>query len=204
MKNFKTKLLNSFTRFSNFQLQDHLGNENMIVKSPFTGKEPKIHPSVFVAPNATIIGDVEIDEGTNVWFNAVIRAEAGTIKIGKNCSIQENVVIHTEPGSRLIIGDDVLMGHCAMVHGPGSIGNNVMIGISATVLQNHEIEDNIIVAAGAVARGKLETMGLYAGNVLGERVKELKKRDARKIGAGIQFYVGNGKQFKKMFDEKEE
>lgn len=173
----------------------------MIMKSPFTGKEPKIHPSVFVAPNATIIGDVEIDEGTNIWFNAVIRAEASTIKIGKNCSIQELATIHCEPGTNMTIGNQVLIAHCAMVHGPGTIGDNVMVGISATVLQGHEIEDNVIIAAGAVARGKIDTMGMYAGNVIAKKMKDLKKSDVRKINAGIQFYVGNGKKFKEYFDE---
>lgn len=178
------------------------GKPPKIMKSPVNDAEPKIHPSVFVAPNATIVGDVEIDEGTNIWFNVVIRAEMSKITIGKNCSIQENVVIHTEPGSELHIGDNVLMGHCAMVHGPGTIGNNVMIGISATVLQGHTVADNVVIAAGAVARGTLETMGMYAGNVVAERKKELKKRDVRALGAGISFYVDNGKKFKEALDEK--
>ena len=171
-----------------------------ILKSPVDGKEPKIHPSVFIAPTATIIGNVEIDEGVNIWYGAVIRAEASKITIGKNCSIQENVVIHTEPGTELTIGDNVLMGHCAMVHGPGTVGNNVMIGISATVLQNHVIEDDVIIAAGAVARGKCETMGMYAG-VPATRIKELKKSAVRRLGTGIMFYVENGKKFKAFYDK---
>jgi len=170
------------------------------MKSPVDGSVPKIHPSVFIAPSATVIGNVEIEEGTNLWYNVVIRAEASKIKIGKNCSIQESVVIHTEPGTKLIIGDNVLMGHCAMVHGPGKIGENVMVGISATVLQNHEIEDNVIIAAGAVARGKCESMGMYAG-VPAKRIKELKKSAIRNLGTGIVFYVENGKKFKKYYED---
>ncbi len=172
-----------------------------IMKSPVNGKEPRIHESVFIAPMATIIGDVEIDEGTNIWFNVVIRAEASHIKIGKNCSIQECVVIHTEPGTELKIGDNVLMGHCAMVHGPGSIGNNVMIGISATVLQGHKINDNVLIAAGAVARGTYESMGMYAGKVQAEKIKDIKKSDIRQLETGIMFYVENGKKFKAAFEK---
>ena len=175
------------------------GKKPKVMKSPVTGIEPKIHPSVFVAPTATIIGDVEIGEGTNIWFGAVIRSEKAKITIGKNCSIQENVVIHTEPGTELHIGDNVLMGHCAMVHGPGKIGNMVMIGISATVLQGHEIEDNVTIAAGAVARGKYEAMGMYAGTIA-KKMKDLKKRHLRGLEAGIIFYVGNGKAFKEFFE----
>lgn len=171
-----------------------------IMKSPVNDAEPKIHPSVFVAPTAIIIGDVEIGEGTNIWFGAVIRAEKSKITIGKNCSIQENCVIHTEPGSELHIGDNVLMGHCAMVHGPGKIGNNVMVGISATVLQGHDVAENVVIAAGGVARGKLETMGMYAGDVVAKRKKELKKRDIRGLQTGIQFYVDNGVKFKAALD----
>ena len=170
------------------------------MKSPVTGVEPKIHPSVFIAPTATIIGDIEIGEGTNIWYNVVIRAEAAKIRIGKNCSIQECVVIHTEPGTELTIGDNVLMGHCAMVHGPGKIGNNVMVGISATVLQNHEVEENVIIAAGAVARGKCESMGMYAG-IPGKRIKEIKKSAIRSLQTGIMFYVENGRKFKKFYEE---
>ncbi|NVM54259.1 MAG: gamma carbonic anhydrase family protein [Candidatus Helarchaeota archaeon] len=174
-----------------------------IMKSPATGKEPKIHPSVFIAPSATVIGDVEIADGTNIWFGAVIRAEASKIKIGKNVSIQEQVVIHTEPGTELNIGDNVLMGHCAMIHGPGKIGNNVMIGISATILQNHEIEDNVLIAAGSVARGKYESMGMYAG-VIAKKMKDLKKSRIRALQTGIMFYVENGRKFKAMFEASTE
>ena len=172
------------------------------MKSPVNDAEPKIHPSVFVAPTAIIIGDVEIGEGTNIWFGAVIRAEMSKIIIGKNCSIQENCVIHTEPGTELHIGDNVLMGHCAMVHGPGKIGDNVMVGIAATVLQGHDVAENVVIAAGGVARGKLETMGMYAGEVVAKRKKELKKRDIRALQAGITFYVDNGVKFKATLDQE--
>ena len=179
-----------------------MSEKSRIMKSPVDGTEPKIHPSVFIAPSATVIGNVEIDEGANLWYNVVIRAEASKIKIGKNCSIQESVVIHTEPGTELEIADNVLIGHSAMVHGPGKIGTNVMIGISATVLQGHEIEDNVIIAAGAVARGKCETMGMYAG-VPAKRIKELRKSAVRGLGTGIMFYVENGKKFKKYYKQSD-
>ena len=71
----------------------------IIMPSPHSGKEPSIHESAFIAPNATIIGDVTIGEGANIWFGAVLRGDWGTIKIGKNTSIQEQVTIHIEAGS---------------------------------------------------------------------------------------------------------
>ena len=89
--------------------------------SPRTGKKPNIHESAFIAPTATIIGDVTIGEGTNVWFGAIIRGDWGTIKIGKNTSIQENVTIHIKMGTTAIIGNDCIIGHHAMIHGPAEI-----------------------------------------------------------------------------------
>ncbi len=77
---------------------------------------------------------------------------------------------------------------------------NVLIGISAIVLQNHEIEENVIIAAGAVVRGKCESMGMYAG-VPAKRIKELKKSAIRGLGTGIMFYVENGRKFKKYYED---
>ncbi|MFX1343558.1 MAG: gamma carbonic anhydrase family protein [Promethearchaeota archaeon] len=85
----------------------------IIIPSPETGKKPQIHESAFIAPTAVIIGDVTIGEGSNVWFGATIRGDWGTIKIGKNTSIQENVTIHIEAGSSVTIGDDCIIGHHA-------------------------------------------------------------------------------------------
>jgi len=84
-----------------------------IIPSPETGKEPEIHNSAYIAPTAVIIGDVTIGEGSNVWFGAVLRGDWGTIKIGNNTSIQENVTIHIEAGSSVIIGNDCIIGHHA-------------------------------------------------------------------------------------------
>ena len=81
----------------------------IIIPSPRTGIEPKIHESVFVAPNAVIIGDVTIDEGANIWFGAVLRGDWGSIKIGKRTSIQEHVTIHVEKESYVTIGDDCII-----------------------------------------------------------------------------------------------
>ena len=78
----------------------------IIMPSPRSGKKPQIHESVFIAPTAVIIGDVTIEEGANIWFNALLRGDWGTIKIGKNTSIQENVTIHNEDGTSVTIGDD--------------------------------------------------------------------------------------------------
>ncbi|MHA1230732.1 MAG: gamma carbonic anhydrase family protein [Candidatus Helarchaeota archaeon] len=179
----------------------------MIIPSPQDKKEPKIHEKCFIAPTATIIGNVEIDRGTNIWFGSVIRCELGSLKIGKNTSIQDNTTIHVEPGGSMEIGDYVVIGHNAMVHGPGKIGNNVLIGINAVVLNESVIEDNVIIAAGAVLREKThcESGTMWAG-VPAEIVKKVD--DPLKLGQrvrmGAEYYIQNGKRFKKFFETRQE
>jgi carbonic anhydrase/acetyltransferase-like protein (isoleucine patch superfamily) len=106
--------------------------------------KPKVHDSVFVAQGAHIYGDVEIGEGSSVWFNAVIRGDEGKVTIGKNTNIQDNAVVHSDDGAEVEIGDNVTIGHGAVMRG-GKIGNNVMVGMNATVMSNSEIGENSIV-----------------------------------------------------------
>jgi carbonic anhydrase/acetyltransferase-like protein (isoleucine patch superfamily) len=177
----------------------------MIIPSPQDGKEPKIHEKCFIAPLSAIIGNVEMDKGSNVWFGAVIRCELGSLKIGRNVSIQENVTIHVEPGGDMEIGDNVVIGHNAMVHGPGKIGNNVLIGISSVVLNESIIEDNTIIAAGAVVREKSHCKSgtLWAG-IPAKAIREFddpeKVGQRAKLGAG--YYKQNGRKFKKYFEDQ--
>lgn len=112
-------------------------------------KSPKIHPSAFIAPTAVIIGDVEIAEGVSVWDGAIIRGDVAPIKIGKNSNIQDNAVIHGDYGEPAIIGENVTVGHLAIVHA-AKIGNNVIVGIHAVVLNNAEVGDGSVIGAGAV------------------------------------------------------
>lgn len=108
-----------------------------------------IDRSVFIADGAKVIGNVIIKELSSVWFNAVIRGDSSTIEIGKRTNIQDNVVIHTSKNSKVIIGDNVTIGHGAIVHGC-SIGNNVLIGMGAIILDNAIIGDNCIIGAGSL------------------------------------------------------
>ncbi len=113
--------------------------------------EPKVHESCFVAENATIIGDVEIEENCGIWYGAVIRADGGRIIIKAGTNVQDNCVIHEDIGDTVIIGENTTIGHGAVVHG-AKIGNNVMVGMKAVILNNAEIGDNCIIGAGAVVR----------------------------------------------------
>ena len=117
----------------------------------FDGKSPKIHPSAFISETAYIVGDVEVGEGASVWPGAVIRGDYGKIIIGRNCSIQDNCVLHTD--DYLELGDNVLMTHGAVVHG-GTIGNNVLIGVNAAVLESAHVGNYCLIGACALVVGR--------------------------------------------------
>ena len=104
---------------------------------------------VYSAPNAIIVGDVTIGEGSSVWFNAVIRGDVAPILVGKRVNVQDGVVIHCDTGFPNTIGDDVTIGHGAIVHGT-SVGDGTLIGMSATLLGRTQIGKECLIAAGAV------------------------------------------------------
>ena len=126
----------------------------------FNGKTPKIADSAFISEAAYVIGAVEIGENSSVWPGAVIRGDIGKIKIGKNTVVEDNCVIHSgsptlPPTAEAIIGDNVIIGHGAVSNGR-RIGNNVVIGMNATILHDVEIGDNSIIAAGCVVKEKMK------------------------------------------------
>jgi carbonic anhydrase/acetyltransferase-like protein (isoleucine patch superfamily) len=113
----------------------------------FNGKMPMVADSAFVSERAYVVGDVEIGEDSGIWPGAVVRGDFGPIRIGKNCQIEDNSVVHV--GGTLEIGDNVIIGHSAVIHGQ-KIGNNVLVGNNATILDFAEIGDNCIVAANSM------------------------------------------------------
>ena len=115
---------------------------------------PDIHPSAYVAENATVIGRVKLEANTSVWSNVTIRGDNDQITIGENSNIQESSVLHTDPGFLLTLGKGVSVGHQAMLHGC-TVGDNSLIGIQAVVVNNAKIGRNCLVGAGAlVTEGK--------------------------------------------------
>ena len=169
--------------------------------SPRTGKVPNIHENAFIAPNATIIGDVTIGEGTNVWFGAILRADWGSIKVGKNTSIQENVTIHIELGSEVIIGDNCIIGHHAMIHGPCVIENGCLIGIGSNVINNTKIGEGTLIGAGAVVtNAEIPPRSLAVG--IPAKVKKQLDSKGKPIGEKTSGeYAKNGMKFKEFFQE---
>ncbi len=171
----------------------------IIIPSPRNGKEPKIHESVFIAPNAVIIGDVTIEEESNIWFGAVIRGDWGAIRIGKRTSIQEHVTIHVEEGTEVEIGDDCIIGHHAMVHGPCEIKNGCLIGINSTVLATSKLGEGCLVAAGAVLVNKEIPPRSMVVGIPAKIVKTLPEEEPLVGAKTSSTYAKNGMIFKEYF-----
>jgi gamma-carbonic anhydrase len=132
---------------------------------PFQGKNPIIHSSAWIAPTATVIGDTEIGEESSVWFNAVVRGDVNTIRIGKRVNIQDGVICHVSfDFATLVIADNVTIGHGAILHGC-KLEAGCLIGIGARVLDNATIGTGSLIAAGSVVReGAIVPPGeLWAG-----------------------------------------
>ncbi|GAC1392344.1 MAG: gamma carbonic anhydrase family protein [Vulcanimicrobiaceae bacterium] len=121
----------------------------------YRGKTPKIHPSAFIAPTAVLIGDVEVGAEASVWFGTVLRADNGPIRIGARSSVQDNAVLHVSETGQTIIGEDVTIGHCAVME-DCHIGNFALIGSNATLLNGCRIGERALIAAGSVVGEKAD------------------------------------------------
>jgi carbonic anhydrase/acetyltransferase-like protein (isoleucine patch superfamily) len=163
------------------------------------GKAPRIHSSAFIAPGCRIIGDVEIGPDVSIWYNCVIRADVNRVVIGARTNIQDGSVIHCDSpkpvrpeGYPTLIGEDVLIGHMAMVHGC-TLEDRAFVGLGAIVMDGSHIESDGMLAAGAQLTGKR----IGAGQLwMGRPAKYLRDLEPEAIAAnqaGVQAYVVNGR-----------
>ena len=146
----------------------------MPVILPVKGILPTFGNDCFIAPNATIVGDVVTGDNCSIWFNAVVRGDVNIIRMGNKVNVQDGAVIHcTYLTASTIIGNNVSIGHNAIVHGC-VIQDNVLIGMGAIVMDNVEVGSNSIIAAGAVVlqNTKIEPGSIYAG-VPAKKVKDI-------------------------------
>lgn len=167
----------------------------MALIKTLNNKTPLLGKNCFLAETATIIGDVILGDNCSVWYNAVIRGDVHSIRIGNNTNIQDNTVIHaTFKKSPTQIGDNVTIAHGAIVHGC-MLHNNVMIGINAVILDDAVIESNSIIAAGSVVtKGTIvESGSVYAG-VPAKKIKaispELLDNEITRIASSYNTYAG--------------
>ncbi len=119
------------------------------------GQSPHVHESVFLAPGSFLIGDVQISEGSSVWFNSVLRGDILSIQIGKNSNIQDLSMIHTSTGvSPCVIGDEVTVGHRVILHGC-QISSRVIVGMGSILMDGAQIGEDVIIGAGSIVTEKM-------------------------------------------------
>ena len=165
---------------------------------PVEDKHPQWGEACFIAPNATIVGDVIMGNECSIWFNAVVRGDVNSIRIGNKVNVQDGAVIHcTFKKTKAIIGNNVSIGHNAIVHGC-EVMDNVLIGMGAIVMDRAVVNSNTIIAAGAVV---LEGTICEAGSVYaGIPAKKVKEISAEKVEGEINRIANNYVGYSKWFN----
>lgn len=157
---------------------------------PVNGIHPKIHPSVFIAPTATIIGDVEIGEGSSVWFNTVIRGDVFPIRIGRQTNIQDNCVLHcTYKKCGVVLEDRVTIGHQVILHGC-RVKAGSLIGMGSIIMDNAEVGESCLVAAGTLIteESKFEKASLILGRP-GQAKRKLTPEELKNLERSADNYM---------------
>jgi len=158
---------------------------------------PSLNKSNFIAPNATLIGDVVLGEHTSIWFNVVIRADVASIKIGAGSNIQDGSILHVDAQYPMTIGDNVTVGHKVMLHGC-TIGENTLVGMNAVVLNGANIGKNCLIGANSLVT---ENMQVPDGHlVLGSPAKIIKALDESSqemFTQSAKHYIDNGQRYLK-------
>ncbi len=157
---------------------------------PHKGVRPTLGPRVFVAPTASVIGDVVIGEASSIWFGAVLRGDCYPIRIGARTNVQDNAVVHVTGGKAMTnVGNDVTIGHLAIVHGC-TIGHRCLIGMGSIVLDGAVVEDECFIAAGALVPPRMivPSRSLVVGRP-GKVVRTLGESDLQEIREAAAHYV---------------
>jgi carbonic anhydrase/acetyltransferase-like protein (isoleucine patch superfamily) len=161
-----------------------------------TFRPHQLHPSVWLAPSAIVVGDVTLAEECGVWFNASLRGDTEAITIGPRTNIQEGAIFHADPGFPVVLGADVTIGHGAIVHG-ARIGNQAVIGMRATLLNGAEIGAQSLVGAGAlVTEGKQFPSGVLILGSPAKVVRDLTPEEIERNQRAAAIYVQRAKAFR--------
>ena len=160
----------------------------------FCGKIPRDEGAVFVAANATVLGDVTLGRGVNIWYGAVLRADEGALVLGENSNVQDNAVLHCDPGGKVVLGKNVTVGHSALVHGC-TVGDNSLIGMHATILNHAVVGKNCILGAGAlVPEGMVIPDNSVAVGVPARVIKTIRDDQLAHNIENAEAYVEMGRQ----------
>ena len=152
----------------------------------------------WIAPNASVIGDVNLERDASIWFNAILRADNEPITIGEGSNVQDGAIIHTDPGYACNIGKKVTVGHMAMLHGC-SIGDGSLIGIGSVVLNGAKIGRNCIIGSKAlVTEGMDVPDGSMVLGIPGKIKKTLTEEEQSVVPLGAEHYIDNYKKYKQL------
>ncbi|MHB8963199.1 MAG: gamma carbonic anhydrase family protein [Saccharofermentanales bacterium] len=163
----------------------------------FENEMPVIHESAYIAPNATIIGAVSIQKDSSVWFGAVLRGDEAPITLGERSNIQDNATVHCDKGVPTVIGDDVTVGHNAVIHSC-TIGDRTVVGMGAIILNGASIGEDCIVAAGAVVKsGSMISPGTLVAGIPAEAKKVLPPETLSANLSNAAEYVRLSAEYKK-------
>lgn len=158
---------------------------------PFRGKSPEIHPTVYVAPTASVIGDVIVGPESSLWFGAVLRGDVFHIRVGARTNVQDNCVLHvTHDRSACIVGDDVTVGHAAVLHGC-TVQDRVLVGMGAVVLDDADVGCDTIIGAGALVTmgAKIPPRSLVLGRPA-RVLRPLTDAEVASVAEAGRLYVG--------------
>ncbi len=152
----------------------------------------------WIAPNASVIGDVNLERDASIWFNAILRADNEPITIGEGSNVQDGAIIHTDPGYACNIGKKVTVGHMAMLHGC-SIGDGSLIGIGSVVLNGAKIGRNCIIGSKALVTEGMEVPdGSMVLGIPGKIKKTLTEEEQSVVPLGAEHYIDNYKKYKQL------
>lgn len=161
-------------------------------------KRPQIDPSAWIAPNATVIGDVRLAANASIWWNAVLRGDNDPISIGENSNIQDGSVLHTDEGVPMTIGANVTVGHLVMLHGC-TVGDGSLIGIGSIVLNRAVIGRSSIVGANTlIPEGKTYPDRVLIVGSPGKVVRELTDEEVARLQASAMHYVDNARRYQRQ------
>lgn len=163
---------------------------------PYQGRSPQVDSSVFIAEGAKLIGDVRIGKESSIWYNAVLRGDLAEIVIGSRTNLQDGVIGHVNTSQPLIVGDDVSVGHAAVIHGC-IIGTGTLIGMGAIVLNGADIGEYALVGAGSLVteNTRIPPYTLSLGSPA-KVVRELTEADLDRMRRTTESYVVKGKEYR--------
>ncbi|MCQ4079922.1 gamma carbonic anhydrase family protein [Streptomyces sp. RB6PN25] len=164
------------------------------------GHAPAVEPEAFVAPTAVVLGDVHIAGGASVWYHAVLRGDCDRITIGASSNIQDNCTVHADPGFPAVVGERVSVGHNAVLHGC-TVGNDVLVGMGATVLNGAHIGAGSLVAAAAlVPQGLQVPPGSLVAGVPAKVKRQLTDEEREMVRLNAEHYVQLARTHRAVYD----